>query len=132
MAFFPEITRPQKALGRFLLIFTQCFTLAAITIIFMAAIRELYYWLMVVAEVPAEMIQSDDVWRMRFLGLRFDARTGTTLAIVPLLLSLLLFYFKASWRPLIKLMTVWSRSAFIRLQFPLHPHFPHGNRHLCF
>ena len=112
MAFFPEITRPQKALGRFLLIFTQCFTLAAIAIVFMAAIRELYYWLMVVAEVPAEMIQSDDVWRMRFLGLRFDARTGTTLAIVPLLLSLLLFYFKASWKPLIKLMTVWSAFAF--------------------
>lgn len=112
MAFFPEITRPQNALGRFLLIFTQCFTLAAIAIVFMATIRELYYWLMVVAEVPAEMIQSDDVWRMRFLGLRFDARTGTTLAIVPLLLSLLLFYFKATWKPLTKVLTIWSAFAF--------------------
>ena len=112
MALIPEINRPERAPGRFLLLFVQCFTLAAIAVAFMAFIRELYYWIMVVAEVPAEMIQSDDVWRMRYLGLRFDARTGTTLAMVPLLVSLVLFYFKATWKPLVKIMTFWSAIAF--------------------
>lgn len=112
MAFFPDIARPQKALGRFLLVFIQCFTLAAIAIVFLAAIRELYYWLLVVAEVPKEMIQSDDVWRMRLLGLCFDARTCTTLAIIPLLLSVALFYFKGTWKLLIRSLTVWSAFAF--------------------
>mgnify|MGYP001026744725 FL=1 len=112
MAIIPEINRPQKAAARFLFLFVQCFTLAAIAIIFMALIRELYYWIMVVAEVPAELIQSDDVWRMRYLGLRFDARTGTTLAIVPLLISLVLFYFKAAWKPLVRILTVWGALAF--------------------
>ena len=71
MAFFPKIHRPDSPLGRFLLLLCQCFVLVALAIVFMAAIRELYFWLIVVREVPAEMIQSDDVWRMRYLGLRF-------------------------------------------------------------
>ena len=112
MTFFPDAVRPQNTLGRFLLVFIQCFTLAAIAIVFLAAIRELYYWLLVVAEVPKEMIQSDDVWRMRLLGLRFDARTGTTLAIIPLLLSLALFYFKCTWKFLVRSLTLWSAFAF--------------------
>ena len=93
MAFFPKIHRPDSPLGRFLLLLCQCFVLVALAIAFMAAIRELYFWLIVVREVPAEMIQSDDVWRMRYLGLRFDARSGAILAIIPLLASLFLFYF---------------------------------------
>ena len=108
MAFFPKIHRPDSSLGRFLLLLCQCFVLVGLAIVFMAAIRELYFWLIVVREVPAEMIQSDDVWRMRYLGLRFDARSGAILAIIPLLACLFLFYFKATWRLLIKFLTIWS------------------------
>ena len=108
MAFFPKIHRPDSSLGRFLLLLCQCFVLVGLAIVFMAAIRELYFWLIVVREVPAEMIQSDDVWRMRYLGLRFDARSGAILAIIPLLACLFLFYFKATWKLLIKFLTIWS------------------------
>lgn len=112
MSFFPKIHRPDSPLGRFLLLLCQCFVLVGLAIVFMAAIRELYFWLIVVREVPAEMIQSDDVWRMRYLGLRFDARSGAILAIIPLLACLFLFYFKATWRLLIKFLTIWSVFAF--------------------
>lgn len=112
MSFFPKIHRPDSPLGRFLLLLCQCFVLVGLAIVFMAAIRELYFWLIVVREVPAEMIQSDDVWRMRYLGLRFDARSGAILAIIPLLASLFLFYFRATWTFLIKFLTIWSVFAF--------------------
>ncbi len=115
MAFLSDIQRPQKPLGRFLLVLTQCLTMAGIAIVFLAIVRELYFWLTVVAEVPSEMIQTDDVWRMRWLGLRFDARTGTTLAMVPLLISIVLFYFKWSWRPLVKILTIWSALSFFAI-----------------
>ena len=117
MSFFSNIIRPQNSLGRFLLVLTQCFTLAAIVTVFLSAIRELYYWLLVVAELPTQMIQTDDVWRMRFLGIRFDARTGTVLAMVSILFSILLFYFKATWKPLIKILTLWSAFSFFIVTF---------------
>ena len=117
MTFIPEFHRPEKPLGRFLLLFTQCFLLAAIAIVFMAAIRELYYWIMVVPAVPEPMIQTDDVWRMRFLGLRFDARTGAILAIIPLLASVFLSYFKGAWKPLTKFLTIWAGFAFFATAF---------------
>lgn len=117
MTFIPEFRRPEKPLGRFLLLFTQCFLLAAIAIVFMAAIRELYYWIMVVPAVPEKMIQTDDVWRMRFLGLRFDARTGAILAIIPLLASVFLSYFKSAWKPLTKFLTIWVGFTFFATAF---------------
>ena len=108
MALFPEVQCPEKPLGRFLLLFSQCFLLAAICIFFMSIIREIYYWMMVVPEVPSEMIQSDDLWRMRYLGLRFDARSGAILAIVPLLVSLFGFYFKSAWKTLVRVLSIWT------------------------
>ena len=37
MALFPEVQCPEKPLGRFLLLFSQCFLLAAICIFFMSS-----------------------------------------------------------------------------------------------
>ena len=77
---------PEKAVGRFLLLFSQCFVVLLIAVISMTVMRETMYWLLIPSNVPAELIQPDDVWRMRELGLRFDARSGAILA-VPLVVN---------------------------------------------
>ena len=103
---------PEKAFGRFLLLFSQCFVVLLIAVISMTVMRETMYWLLIPSNVPAELIQPDDVWRMRELGLRFDARSGAILAIPLVVVALALFAIKAFWTTCVKLFHLLSGLAF--------------------
>ena len=104
---------PEKAIGRFLLLFSQCFVVLLIALATMALMREAMYWLLVPGHVPAELIQSDDVWRMRQLGLRFDARSAAIFTIPLVLVSLILFAVKPLWNVTVKLFHFLSGLSFL-------------------
>ena len=104
---------PEKAIGRFLLLFSQCFVVLLIALATMALMREAMYWLLVPGHVPAELIQSDDVWRMRQLGFRFDARSAAIFTIPLVLVSLILFAVKPLWNVTVKLFHFLSGLSFL-------------------
>ena len=112
MSLFAPVRMPAKAFGRFLLLFTQCFIVIALAVLTMVLMREAMYWLLVPGHVPAELIQTDDVWRMRELGIRFDARSAAILAIPLVLIALTLGLFRKTWKAAVTAFEVWTLAGF--------------------